>query len=145
VDLNGMIQFGLLGGIGTILTIIFSGLAFLIALNNENRIKGFGLAILVWLFFAIIYDGLFLLLLSLYSDYPLENAALVGIMLNPIDLSRVLILLRLDISALMGYTGAVFQKFFGAGLGSTLAIISLFMWMMVPVYGILYSCKRKDF
>lgn len=32
-------------------------------------------------------------------------------MFNPIDLSRVLILLKLDISALLGYTGAVFNNF----------------------------------
>ena len=46
--------------IGVFLSFIFSAIAFLIALKNENRIKGFGLAILVWLFFAVIYDGLFL-------------------------------------------------------------------------------------
>ena len=143
--LEGLLQFILLGGVGSVLTIIFSGLAFLIALKNENRIKGFGLAILVWLFFAIVYDGLFLLLLSVFSDYPLENPALIGILLNPIDLSRVLILLRLDISALMGYTGAVFQKFFGAGLGSALALISLLGWMILPVFGILHVCRKKDF
>ncbi len=33
--------------------------------------------------------------------------------LNPIDLSRILILLQLDVSAMMGYTGAVFKDFFG--------------------------------
>ena len=46
--------------IGAFLTFIFVALSFNIALANENRIKGFSYAILLWLFFAIVYDGLFL-------------------------------------------------------------------------------------
>lgn len=131
--------------VGVFLSFIFSGIAFLIALKNENRIQGFGLAILVWLFFAVIYDGLFLLVLAMFSDYPLESFALGASMFNPIDLSRILILLKLDISALMGYTGAVFQKFLGSGLGLGIAFLSLVLWVGLPVFGIQYVSKRKDF
>ncbi|MCB0679079.1 MAG: ABC transporter permease [Saprospiraceae bacterium] len=130
---------------GIFLSFIFSALAFLIALRHENRIKGFGLAILMWLFFALIYDGLFLLLLSVFSDYPLEGMAIGLSMFNPIDLSRILILLELDISALMGYTGAVFQKFLGAGPGMSIAIAVLLAWIALPVWGIRSLAARKDF
>ena len=131
--------------VGIFLSFIFSAIAFFIALKNENRIKGFGLAILVWLFFAVIYDGLFLLILATFSDYPLESFALGASMFNPIDLSRILILLKLDISALMGYTGAVFQKFLGSGLGLGIAFLSLILWVGLPVLGIQFVSKRKDF
>ena len=131
--------------VGVFLSFIFSAIAFFIALKNENRIKGFGLAILVWLFFAVIYDGLFLLVLAIFSDYPLEQFALGASLFNPIDLSRILILLKLDISALMGYTGAVFQKFLGSGLGLGMAFLSLIAWVLVPVWGIQLVAGRKDF
>ena len=39
-------------------------------------------------------------------------------MLNPVDLGRVLLLLQFDSAALMGYTGAVFERFFGSGSAS---------------------------
>jgi Cu-processing system permease protein len=66
-------------------------------------------------------------------------------MLNPIDLSRVLILLKLDISALLGYTGAVFQKFFGTSLGLIISSGMLLLWVLIPI-GIIYRMvKRKDF
>ncbi|MDX1317145.1 MAG: ABC transporter permease, partial [Xanthomarina gelatinilytica] len=45
-------DFSLLLITGTFLTFIFSALAFNIALSNENKIKGFGYAILLWLFLA---------------------------------------------------------------------------------------------
>ncbi len=52
-------DFSLLLITGTFLTFIFTALAFNIALSNENKIKGFGYAILVWLFlplFMMVYS-----------------------------------------------------------------------------------------
>ncbi|MBK8043447.1 MAG: ABC transporter permease [Haliscomenobacter sp.] len=130
---------------GVLLSFIFSGMAFWIALRHENRIKGFGLAIMMWLFFAVIYDGIFLLLLMWFSDYPLEYVSLGASLLNPVDLSRILILLKLDISALMGYTGAVFEKFLGTGLGIALSFLSLGFWILLPTANIRRVALTKDF
>ena len=138
-------NFGILIIAGVLLTFIFSGFAFWIALANENKIKGFGLAILLWLFLAIIYDGIFLLLLIIFESYPIEKMALGLTVFNPIDLSRILVMLKLDISALMGYTGAVYNKFFGTGLGMTISLGSLLLWCFVPVLGIINMVKKKDF
>lgn len=131
--------------VGILLSFIFSALAFFIGLKNENRLRGFGISIIMWLFFAVIYDGIFLLALALFKDYPLENFALAGSLLNPIDLSRILILLKLDISALMGYTGAVFQKFLGTLPGMLTAFGVLIFWTILPAIGIKRVALRKDF
>ncbi|MBK8563435.1 MAG: ABC transporter permease [Saprospiraceae bacterium] len=138
-------NFAMLLFVGVVLSFVFSAMAFFIALKNENRIKGFGLAILAWLFFAVIYDGLLLLSLSLLTEYPLEKFSLIASMLNPIDLSRILILLKLDVSALMGFTGAVFRKFLGTGLGMGVAFAVLGLWVVGPVMGIRRVAGRKDF
>lgn len=138
-------DFSLLLVTGAFLTFIFTALAFVIALSNENKIKGFGYAILLWLFMAVIYDGIFLMSLLYFEDYPLDKFSLVATMLNPVDLSRVLILLKLDISALLGYTGAVFQKFFGTSFGLLLSLAMLFVWVLVPTFFIWGIAKRKDF
>ncbi|SHI76304.1 nitrous-oxide metabolic protein NosY [Algibacter luteus] len=142
---NAIWDFSLLLIVGMFLTFIFSALAFNIALSNENRIKGFGYAILMWLFLAIIYDGLFLMSLILFEDYPLDKVSLIGTMLNPIDLSRTLILLKLDISALLGYTGAVFKQFFGTNFGLIISLFALLIWVALPVIRIVLKSKRKDF
>ncbi len=142
---NVIWDFSLLLITGTFLTFIFTALAFNIALSNENRIKGFGYAILLWLFLAVIYDGLFLMSLIIFEDYPLDKLSLFGTMLNPIDLSRTLILLKLDISALLGYTGAVFKKFFGTNFGLIISFIMLSVWVIMPVLRIVFKSKRKDF
>jgi Cu-processing system permease protein len=138
-------DFSLLLITGTFLTLIFTALAFNIALSNENKIKGFGYAILLWLFLAVIYDGLFLMTLIMFEEYPLDKLSLVGTMLNPIDLSRTLILLKLDISALLGYTGAVFKEFFGTSLGLIISFIMLTVWVTLPVFRIIFKSRKKDF
>ncbi len=131
--------------VGVFLTFIFVALAMNIALSNENRIKGFGYAILVWLFMAVIYDGLFLISLMLFNDYPLDKFSLIISMFNPIDLSRILILLKLDISALLGYTGALFNKFFGTNWGMFISFFVLSCWIVIPAWIIVYKSMRKDF
>ena len=138
-------DFSLLLITGAFLTFIFTAMAFNIALSNENKIKGFGYAILLWLFLAVIYDGLFLMTLVIFEAYPLDKLSLVGSMLNPIDLSRTLILLKLDISALLGYTGAIFKKFFGTNLGFIVSTVVLCIWVTLPMLRIVRKSKKKDF
>jgi Cu-processing system permease protein len=111
----------------------------------DDRVKGVGSAIGLWLALTIVYDGLVMMGLVVLADYPVEPAALVAMVANPIDLARVLILLRLDISALMGYTGAVFQQFFGGSVGIAVASFALLLWAGAPlVLGARYF-RKKDF
>lgn len=138
-------DFGLLLIVGTFLTFIFVALAVNIALRNENKVKGFGYAILLWLFMAVIYDGIFMILLIVLDDYPLDKFTLMASMFNPIDLSRIMILLKLDISALLGYTGALFQNFFGNGFGMIVSLSMLLFWTLIPVWFLIRVAKKKDF
>ena len=142
---SAIFDFSLLLVVGTFLNFIFVALSYNIALGTENKIKGFGYAILMWLFMAVIYDGIFLISLSYFNEYPLEKFSLVATMFNPIDLSRILILLKLDISALLGITGAVFKNFFGSSMGFIIAMSILVLWVVLPVLRMGMKLKKKDF
>jgi Cu-processing system permease protein len=131
--------------LGVALTFIFTALAFCIALRADDRVRGLGLALGVWLVTALLYDGLVLLAVALFADYPIERPLLALTFANPIDLARVLLLLRLDVAALMGYTGAVFQRFVGGVAGMALASAALVLWIAVPVAIGARQFKRKDF
>ena len=138
-------DFSLLLVVGSFLNFIFVALSYNIALSTENRIKGFGYAILMWLFLAVIYDGIFLISLVMFNEYPLDKFSLIATMFNPIDLSRILILLKLDISALLGYTGAVFRKFFGTNIGMVMSMTVLVFWVIIPVLRMNLKLRKKDF
>ncbi|MCY1539568.1 hypothetical protein D9M68_751620 [compost metagenome] len=64
--------------------------------------------------------------------------------LNPVDLCRILILMRLDVSAMMGYTGAIFQQYFGSCAGLGLSFLLLSLWAIIPFSLSLRKFKRKD-
>jgi len=130
---------------GVLLTFVFTAIAFLVANLTEERIKGFGIAILVWFFFAILYDGILLMITYSFSDYPIEQPIIVLSMLNSVDLARILLMLQLDIAALMGYTGAVFRNFFGSNTGIAVSFASLAVWIAVPFALGMRRFVRKDF
>jgi Cu-processing system permease protein len=111
----------------------------------EDRVKGLGAAILVWALFALLYDAGVLLLANRFAEYPLETPLLVLTVLNPVDLARVLLLLRFDAAALMGYTGAVFETFFGSAFGVVIALGSLVVWILIPAVLGRRAFERKDF
>jgi Cu-processing system permease protein len=54
-------------------------------------------------------------------------------------------LMQLDISALMGYTGAFFQQFFGSAKGILLSSSMMFIWMLWPMGLAMRVFKKKDF
>ena len=136
--------FAMLVGSGVLLTLVFTALAVLVALRFQDRAMGLGAAILIWLFAAVLYDGLLLLLVAWFRDYPLESPVLVATLLNPVDLGRVLLLLQFDLSALLGYTGAVFERFFGSGTGTWVSLAALGLWVMVPLAAGLRMFRKKD-
>jgi Cu-processing system permease protein len=130
---------------GVALTLTFTAIAFVIATLCEDRLRGLALAIAVWMLTAILYDGFVITLVAAFSDYPVERGVLALTLANPIDLARVALMLQLDVSALMGYTGAVFQQFLGSALGSSVAALALLLWIIAPITIGLRAFQRRDF
>ncbi len=130
--------------VGCLISLVFVALAFLCSILTRDKSKGIGIAIMTWLYFALIFDGLVLFLLFQLSDYPIEKAMVAVTALSPIDLARIQILLQLDVSAMMGYTGAIFKDFFGTSLGLIMSFMLLCLWIIIPFYISLKKFKNKD-
>lgn len=131
-------------GVGSLISVIFVGLAFLSSILTRDKAKGIGIAIMQWLFFALLFDGLVLFLLFQLADYPIEKSMVFLSALSPIDLARILILLQLDVSAMMGYTGAIFKDFFGTSWGLAASFTLLFLWGIIPFFISLRKFKHND-
>lgn len=130
--------------VGSLISVIFVALAFLSSILSRDKAKGIGVSILLWLYFALLFDGLVLFLLFQFGDYPIEKLMVLLMTFSPIDMARVLMLLQLDASAMMGYTGAIFQDFFGTDLGLILSYTLLVLWSIIPFSISLFKFKRKD-
>jgi Cu-processing system permease protein len=148
VALGGVQQAGasvaLLLAAGVLLTAVFTALGFLVAFSVGDAARGLAAALVLWLAVTLVYDGVVLLASHALAAYPLERPMLAAMLLNPVDLARVMVLMALDASALMGYTGAVFQDFFGGRWGMVAASASLAAWVALPYALALRRFRRMD-
>lgn len=129
---------------GSFLSVIFVAIAFLSSILTRDKAKGIGISILLWLYFALLFDGLVLFLFFQFADYPIEKFVVLLSALSPVDLCRILILLQLDVSAMLGYTGAVFKDYFGTGIGLSLSFLLLILWIVVPFMISVIKFRRMD-
>ncbi len=130
--------------VALMLTAVFTALAFLVAVLARDKARGIGAALLIWFYFGLLHDGLTLYALFLLEDFPLEGISLAFLSLNPVDLARVLVLLQMDVSALMGYTGAMLKDLLGTGTGIVFATLILGTWIAAPVLATVWVFRQKD-
>ena len=129
---------------GLLITLVFVSLAFLASILSRDKAKGIGVAIMMWLYFAIMFDGLILFLSFQLSDYPIEKPMALISASNPIDLARIFNLIQLETSAMLGYTGAIFKDYFGTTLGYIISLLILLAWIVIPLIISLRKFNRKD-
>jgi Cu-processing system permease protein len=129
---------------GVVLTLSFVSIAFFASVAMRDKSKGIGFSLLLWFYFAIIYDAIVLVILFSFSDYPLDKAVIALASLNPIDMARIMVLMKLDISALMGFTGAVYKQFFGSNFGLLYTIAVMFVWIILPLFLSVKIFKKKN-
>lgn len=131
--------------VASALCAVFIALSLLLSVFTQDKARALGAALFMWLLLTVLYDGFVLLIALSFSDYPLEMPMMILASFNPVDLSRIIILLNLDMSALMGYTGRLFQIWFGSLPGIAVSALIIVIWVIVPFIIGLRKFVRKDF
>ena len=129
---------------GVALTFVFCALGLWIAVRQRDRAKAVGIGLVAWVVMVLAWDALLLWIMYGFSDYPIEPLIVPLAALNPIDLSRILIMLKIDLAALLGYSGAVYEKFFGSLGGMAVSLFALVLWSLLPAWGAVRAFVRKD-
>lgn len=135
---------GLLILSGILLTMLFIAIALYVSTLMRDKSKGMGLALLLWAFFSFIFDGTMLFLMYQFADYPIEKGVLVLSLFNPIDIARILVIMKTEASAMLGLSGAVFRDFFGSSTGVLVSVGTLIIWVIVPFWLARKRFLRKD-
>ena len=126
------------------LTLVFVAIGALIAIKNREKARGVGLGLVVWFLFVLVYDAVLLWIMFAFSEYPIEPWIVPLAALDPIDLGRIMVLLKVDLAAMMGYSGAVYEKFFGNIRGILIALAALTAWVALPSSFAFRAFQRKD-
>lgn len=126
------------------LTLVFVAIGALIAIKNREKARGVGLGLVVWFLFVLVYDAVLLWVMFAFSEYPIEPWIVPLAALDPIDLGRIMVLLKVDLAAMMGYSGAVYEQFFGNVRGIIVALVALLAWVALPSSFAFRAFRRKN-
>ena len=107
--------------------------AMALAALCRDRLQAMSFALLLWLGLVVAYDLAVLGATALLGGLPLEAVLFPALLLNPIDLARVLVTLAIGSGALFGPTGAVLVKLFGGSGGVALGAAVLAIETAAPL------------
>jgi Cu-processing system permease protein len=129
---------------GILLIFIFVAMALWISTAVKDKVKGMGITLILWTFFAFLFDGILLFLMYQFGEYPIESTILGISFLNPIDIARISVIMQTEASALMGLSGAIFTDFFGSQLGSIISFTAMLIWASVSFFMARWNFLKKD-
>jgi len=118
--------------------------AICIAALWPDRLRAMSIALMLWLLMVIAYDLVVLGATTLLSGFPLQSVLFPALILNPVDLVRVLTTLAVGSGALFGPTSAVLMRMFGSAGGIALGLTVLVIEGVVPLLVAARAFRRRD-
>ena len=109
-----------------------------------DRLKATSIALLLWLTLVVAYDLAVLGATTMLSGLPLESVLFPALLLNPVDLARVLITIAVGSGALFGPTSAVLVRLFGPASGVALGVAVLAFETAIPLAIGARVFRRRD-
>lgn len=118
--------------------------SLLIAVAWPDRLQAVSVALLLWMLMAVAYDLAVLGATAVFQGLPLQVVLFPALLLNPVDLCRVLITLAVGSGALFGPTSAVMVRLFGSAGGIALGVLVLAVETLVPLVIATWIFRRRD-
>jgi Cu-processing system permease protein len=118
--------------------------ALCIAVIWPDRLKAMSAALLLWLLMVVAYDLVVLGATTMLRGLSLQSVLFPALLLNPVDLARVLTTLAVGSGALFGPTSAVLMKMFGSGAGIALGLFVLAVECVAPLAIAARVFRRRD-
>jgi Cu-processing system permease protein len=115
-----------------------------IAVLWPDRLKAMSAALLLWLLMVVAYDLVVLGATTMLRGLPLQSVLFPALLLNPVDLARVLTTLAVGSGALFGPTSAVLMKMFGSAGGIALGLAVLAVETVAPMLIAVRVFRRRD-
>ncbi len=122
-----------------LLGLAFISLAYVISLLASEKSKAAGAALLIWLFFVLVFD-LTLLVLLVGMDDGLSQHSLVQVMMfNPADLFRLINLSALNTSDVSGVLAVAINSSYS----TTTLMITMLAWIIAPLVAAIIIFRHK--
>jgi Cu-processing system permease protein len=132
----------------TLLSFVLGGItvaaSMFLAVLWPDRLKATSAALGLWLVLVVAYDLVVLGVSAVLRGISLQSVLLPALLVNPIDLTRVLTTVATGSGALFGPTSAVLVRFFGTTGGVQLALAALCFQLALPLALGAWIFRRRD-
>jgi Cu-processing system permease protein len=136
--------FAALTGLSIALGWLTISTALLIAVTWPDRLRATATALLLWLLIVVAYDLAVLGATTLLRGLPLQSVLFPALLVNPVDLSRVLTTLAVGSGSMFGPTSAVLMRLFGSETGLALGLAVLALETVLPAVLAVRTFRRRD-
>ncbi|HXJ69441.1 MAG TPA: ABC transporter permease subunit [Verrucomicrobiae bacterium] len=136
--------FAALTGLSIALGWLMVSTSLMIAVLRPDRLKAMSTALFLWLLLVVAYDLVVLGATTLLGGLPLQRVLVPALLLNPVDIARVLTTLAVGSGALFGPTSAVLMKLSGTTAGIGLGLLVLIVETIVPAAIAMWVFQRRD-
>ena len=133
-----------LTGLSLVLGWLHLAAALCIASLWPDRLQAMSIALMLWLLLVVAYDLVVLGATTLLNGLPLQAVLFPALLVNPVDLARVLVTIAVGSGALFGPTSATLVKLFGPGKGVLLGMAVLALETAIPLAIAARSFRRRD-
>jgi Cu-processing system permease protein len=136
--------FVVLTGLSFVLGTLTLATAMLLGALWPDKLRATAAALGLWLLLVVAYDLAVLGATALLRGVPLQAVLFPALVLNPVDLTRVLVTLATGSGALFGPTSAVLVRFFGTAGGIALGAAVLAVELVAPLVAGAWIFRRRD-
>lgn len=136
--------FAALSGLSIALGWLMVSTSLMIAVLRPDRLKAMSIALFLWLLLVVAYDLVVLGATTLLGGVPLQAVLVPALLVNPVDLARVLTTLAVGSGALFGPTSAVLMKLSGTSAGIGIGLLVLVVETVVPMAIAMWVFERRD-
>ena len=121
------------------------GVGIFLGVLCRRRGAAVGWALAAWFAGAVLFDLLAIAVLQVVGTGSPGPWLVALLALNPMDGVRTISLVTLGADVLMGPTGAAVRRMMGPGGGATWVLLSLALWLALPLAGAVVIFRRRDF
>ena len=118
--------------------------SLMIAVLRPDRLKAMSAALFLWLLLVVAYDLVVLGATTILNGLPLQRVLVPALLLNPVDIARVLTTLAVGSGALFGPTSAVLMQLSGTAAGIGIGLLVLAVETIVPAAIAMWVFERRD-
>jgi Cu-processing system permease protein len=136
--------FAALTGLSIALGWLMVSTSLMIAVLRPDRLKAMSTALFLWLLLVVAYDLVVLGATTLLGGLPLQRVLVPALLLNPVDIARVLTTLAVGSGALFGPTSAVLMQLAGTTAGIGIGLLVLVVETIVPAAIAMWVFERRD-